>query len=466
LVQNASIVGRTKALSLFYLLTLPRKLGSEVVKIVCGEQPLSDTWLGKVLPTTFTVHKSLLRHHSRFFREKLQMSFDKEILAHALVEIEFEQAENSINGEKSTYFSYEDAPAGYIPSWLTSFEGYQRQAQERSPPAAMSPAAMAEKQIEETVELLDEQKHKFGVFVHWLYTQELVLDDEGFPENPEAVCAQIYGLAERLDVPALRQQCYNRLRKYYTENDELPGEEVVEVIIKECRSTSLLRKYMVASIAHEVIMSGSQSKEFCDPILALDKDFAAEVAMEIMDRLRCNDRSKDPNEEEKFEGDDSDSDVNSSEDIGSDMAYDSDGYMSISDGEDVDSLYGDGRDKTAVAVDGSNSDSSLSTPGSTPSGDSDANEDSDPDEDSDANEDSDLDASMPASGAPTTSERATKVKTEAGSSADRTLMDANANKRKRPSSAHSDGGKNRAKRHGRHAENEIEILDLTAFTSD
>jgi hypothetical protein len=357
---------------------------------------------------------------------------DSEVVADALMEIEE-------FGNK--YLSYEDAPAGYVPSWVSFVEEYRRQARESTPSAETEQVSVGEQQSEEIIQLPGELKSDFVAFTHWLYTQQVDLDDFKPHGYNEIMCARMYSLAERLDIPALRMQCYEALHRHYGENNTMPEPKVVEVIIKNCQATSLLRRYMVATIAHEIIGSGSESKESCDPILALDKDFAAEVALEIMDRLRSDGSSKDPNEEEKFDVDDSDSDISSSIDVGSDIDYDSDGYMTISEGEEEESAIGDITERSPAVVEAPQSSSELSLL------------------------DSDQDAFLSGSGTSKTNGSFPRVKIEAESRTDRVLLDINANKRKRASNSFGDDENPRSKRPDTQMADDVNFVDLTQWAN-
>jgi hypothetical protein len=417
-------------------------MGPDVVKIVCGgrivpesrhtHDVLESGFFSDHVSSTFTVHKQLLCRYSRYFREKLYGSLDNEVVADALMEIEE-------SGNK--YLSYEDAPAGYVPSWVSFVEEYRRQARESTPPAETEQVYMGVQQSEEIIELPGELKSDFVTFTHWLYTQQVDLDDFKPHEYNEIMCARMYSLAERLDIPALRMQCYEALHKHYGENNTMPEPNVVEVIIKNCQATSLLRRYMVATIAHEVIDSGSESKEFCDPILALDKDFAAEVALEIMDRLRSDGSSKDPNEEDKFDVDDSDSDISSSIDVGSDIDYDSDGYMTISEGEEEESAISDIPERGPAVVEAPQSSSKLSSL------------------------DSDQDGILITSGPLETNESLPRVKIEAEPHTDRLLLDINANKRKRANNSFGNDENPRSKRPDTRMVDDVDFVDLTQWAN-
>jgi hypothetical protein len=126
------------------------------------------------------------------------------------------------------------------------------------------------------------------------------------------------------------------------------------------------------------------------------------------------------------------------------MTYDSDEDMTISESEDVDSLGRDKPEKESTATEGS--------------------------EDGPAPPINVVGLDEAASGQifdeSRTNEDAAPVKTEVGSAAAGGLRDGIANRRKRPRSEYGDVGNPRAKRPGKHAGNEIEILDLTEVNSD
>lgn len=417
-------------------------MGSDVVKIACGEPALpgprrspdvtQSGYFSSHISSTFTVHKSILCRYSRYFREKLYGLLETEVVLDALMDIE---------EHEEKYLSYEDAPAGYVPSWVTFVEAYRRQAREPSLPAETEPPSAGAQGAEEIIALPGELKFDFAIFVHWLYTLQVVQDNFRSAGDNEVVCARMYSLAERLDVPALRQQCYEALHKYYRETNTVPDANVVEVILKNCQATSLLRKYVVATIAHKVINSGSKSKESCDPILALDKDFAAEVALEIMDRLRADGSSKNPNEERKFDVDDSDSDISSSGDVGSNIDYDSDEYMTISEGEEEESVIGDASERHPATVEAPQSSSEFSSL------------------------DLEQDASLPAPAPPRTHESLPRVKIEADSGAGHVLLDVNANKRKRASHPFGDDENPGTKRPEIHVAEDVDFVDLTQWAN-
>ncbi len=399
------------------------------------------------IPPTFTIHQDLLCRYSRFFRQRMHQDLGSEIVADCLMRIECSDARAAIAGRESDYVSCKDAPSGYLPSWVGLAEDYRRRARESSPLDALDQAVTGDSQAEEIVSLENESKDLFAIFVHWVYTQTLVLDDVSAAEDQEILCARLYGLAERLDVPALRQQCYSRLYKYYGENNTMPELEVLEVIIKECSLTSLLRKYMVAVIAHEIITHGHDSKEYCDPILALDKTFAAEVALDIMDRLRSDEDSADPNSGDRYEVDDSDSDVGSSVDIGPDIDYDTDGYMSILDGEEEEeeeeeeSVIGDTPEGKQAVVEAPQSASKLSLVNP------------------------DRDAGVPVPGSSTATEGLPQVKIEGGNSAGGALLDVNSNKRKRASQSFGKDENSRTKRPETQTTDDVDFVDLTEWAN-
>jgi hypothetical protein len=357
---------------------------------------------------------------------------EQEVVAEALLDIEKIEKWNN---------THDAAPPGYVPSWVALIEEYRKESREPTPPAEMEQLLVAEQLSEEVIQLPGECREDFVIFVHWLYTQQVDLEELEPHVYNEIMCARMYSLAERLDIPALRMQCYDALHKYYTENNTMPEPEVIEVILKKCQTTSLLRKYMIATIAHEVIDSGSESKETCDPILALDKDFAAEVALEIMNRLRSDKSSKDPNEEVQFNVDDSDSDISSSIDIGSDIAYDSDGYMTISEGEEEESVIGDAPETHKAVVETPRSSSELSSM------------------------DSDANIVLTAVHPSKTNQSLPSIKVEDDTHADRVLLDINANKRKRANNSFGDDENSRTKRPVTQMADNVDFIDLTEWAN-
>lgn len=271
---------------------------------------------------TYVVHKMLLCRYSRYFNEELGRPWDTLAIAESIWEIER-------SGDK--YLSYEAAPAGYIPSWVTLIENCRKEDEDQ-----ISSAGQRET-TETVITLPEEYPHFFGVFIHWLYTQNLAVEDEPWcrPLIVEQTLVYIYGLAERLDVPQLRRQCYSELRDKYSDMSTLPDTTFMETVIEQCSDASLLRKYMIGMVAYNMI-SGS-SKEICNDILALDENFSRQVAQEIVNRLLSDEGSKDPSTEDKFNVDDSDSDVDWSSDDDSDGNCDSDDNMS--DADERDSIF-------------------------------------------------------------------------------------------------------------------------------
>ena len=112
----------------------------------------------------------------------------------------------------------------------------------------------------------------------------------------------------------------------------LPDSEIVGTVLNDCSARSMLRKYFVALFAHAVI--SKIIKDSDDAVLDIYPEFAGEVALETMLRLRAGGESESPCKNEQNDVDDSDSDAESFTD-GSET--DSDCVMDISDDESVDS---------------------------------------------------------------------------------------------------------------------------------
>jgi hypothetical protein len=163
-----------------------------------------------------------------------------------------------------------------------------------------------------------------------VHPRAVIVCEERELKLEEIMAVKMHLLAERFDVPGLRRACYQRIRGYYQNNNTLPSTCAMEVVIRQCSQSTLLWKYLVSTIAHAII--SGPDKRVCDGILDIDKDFAAQVAIETMNRIRCSNGSIDPDEQECYEDDDSDSDIPSSIND-TDIEDDSDGDMTLSNSE-------------------------------------------------------------------------------------------------------------------------------------
>lgn len=232
----------------------------------------------------------------------------------------------------------EEPPAGYIlPSAVLAEELRAAAADETGH------GNVKATRTEEVYELLDEQAYIFNMFVHWLYTQQLPpFEAKDFFES---TLAKIYGLAERLDVPLLRRQCYEEIYQRYRYNEHLPTTTTAQVVVEQTSKTSMLRKYVVGLFAHAVI--NKLKREAVNEVLDSCPDFAREVSADVLSRLR-DDVNMDPREDLDYATDDSDSDYATSweedSELEPDWEHDSAGYMSLSEAEDNDSPT-DGEDE-------------------------------------------------------------------------------------------------------------------------
>jgi hypothetical protein len=104
---------------------------------------------------------------------------------------------------------------------------------------------------EEVYELLDEQACTIKIFVHCLHTQQLLpFKAKDVFEN---TLAEIYVLAERLDVPLLRQQCHEKILQSYQDKKNLPTATAAQAVVEQTSGTSTLRKYFAGLFADAVI---------------------------------------------------------------------------------------------------------------------------------------------------------------------------------------------------------------------
>jgi hypothetical protein len=202
-------------------------------------------------------------------------------------------------------FDRSEVPAEYVPSFATVLS----QCPQDTPPGMRQDPS--DPQSEEVIELPNERSRIFNVFIHWLYTGQLPSNVRGFSM---ANLVEVYALAERLQVPLLRRQCYRKIYEFYQTNDSVPEPAEARIVMDSCLETSLLRKFYVSKAAYAVIKNGKEQEEAINNLLDPHPDFAREVSGEIMSRLRADDVGFNPIMDSDYESDDSDSDFESSED--------------------------------------------------------------------------------------------------------------------------------------------------------
>jgi hypothetical protein len=260
---------------------------------------------------------------------------DREILSEIVMDLEKHQI---FPGG----FDRSDAPAEYMPSFATVLS----QCPQDAAPGTEQDSSGAPS--EEVIELLGEPSRIFSVFIHWLYTQELPSETRGFSVESTASLAAVYALAERLQVPLLRRQCYRKIYELYQTYNSVPEPAEARIVMNINLETSLLRKFYVGKAAHAVIKNLKEQKEAISDVLDTHPDFAREVSDEIMSRLRADEKSINPIKDSAYETDDSDSDFESSEDGHEEEGDegeedlrsepDSVDWIGVSEDEDLDSL--------------------------------------------------------------------------------------------------------------------------------
>lgn len=245
-----------------------------------------------------------------------------------------------------------DVPPGYIPSWFLVATNYREKALNSEPEETLPEEVKAVSEVFQ----LDEYPDILAVFVHWLYTQKLVLDDRG-PKRPKIMrCVLVYALAERFDVPLLRRECYNFIREEYQSTSIFPDLELMQTIIQECSATCTLRKYFVTQFGHGLV---NQELGREDTVLDRCPEFAAQVASEVVLQLRREKKRRGAFLDVSLKADESDSEYDNKSDVDasnysssefedadiltyvsadSESEFDSECLMDLSDDEDIDSL--------------------------------------------------------------------------------------------------------------------------------
>ena len=211
-------------------------------------------------------------------------------------------------------------PDGYIATWMSFLRRYRQEAQ-----APSTDTLETVPDQDTSVELPDEDFRIFRLFVHWLYTGEIVTICANLSQ--QCIYASLYGLAERLDVPDLRHECYSKLRELYQSGNSLPDGELLAVAIEKCSSECVLRSFLVQLFAHAVITKSTT--DTARKHLDIYPVFYDEVAREIMRRLLAHEESQHPHQIETLNSDDSDSDYEvDAESADHDSDSESDSYIS------------------------------------------------------------------------------------------------------------------------------------------
>ena len=224
---------------------------------------------------------------------------DKEMLAETLL------AENKYHEIYGTDWQ-EYAPPGYVPSWITWGERLWTEAESQN-----NELSIDSSRLDDIISLPTERPEVFSIFIQWLYTQKLVVDNLSSISREHA-CVVVYALSERLDIPLLRHECYHEIRESYNNILKLPDTKTVATAMSDCSAGSMLRRYFIALFAHAVM--SQVVNESKNTVLDDCPQFATEVAHEIMSCLRAGEENKPPYENGSFDVDDSDSDFESDTD--------------------------------------------------------------------------------------------------------------------------------------------------------
>ena len=232
--------------------------------------------------------------------------------------------------EGNSLLEHEEVPSGYVPSWMAFLEQYRKEAQE-----PLEDTLDKGPDLETSVELPEEHPRIFRLFVHWLYTGRLVTTDVGL--SKPCIYASLYGLAERLDVPELRHKCYSEFQETYHSDSDLPGDDLVGIVVNECSSKCALRIYLVQLFAHAIIKKSTTDTD--NARLQNYPSFYDDIARKITQRLLAHEESRHPYEIKKSDESDYEVDTESVTPTSEgDSDFEMDHVMEISDDEEDDSF--------------------------------------------------------------------------------------------------------------------------------
>ncbi|KAH7382020.1 hypothetical protein BKA64DRAFT_713263 [Cadophora sp. MPI-SDFR-AT-0126] len=139
----------------------------------------------------------------------------------------------------------------------------------------------AEAESQEVV-LYEVQPPVFGMFVNWLYTQEIVMED-GEPPNVHGL-VHLWLLADRILVPSLQNQVINLIERTRQQkgNDRLPS-ELFPYIYKYTTAESALRLYLIRVCSAPYLAQIKNTKNYPHQLLV-------DIINAIRDRSTGKDR--------------------------------------------------------------------------------------------------------------------------------------------------------------------------------
>ncbi|MCJ1354510.1 MAG: rRNA-processing protein bfr2 [Icmadophila ericetorum] len=324
--------------------SLPEYFGQETIKIVTRKSQ-DKTKLRTRYPNIFVIHQRLLCLQSRFFNTKLDRYLERKALADVITQVEATKEENVLldSRECNPLLQEKGVPLGYVPSWVEYARSYRKSA-ELEPEQALVEGPQADN----TIVLPDEDPRVFALFVHWLYAQDLKTDSEDIKLDSDHVCILLYALAERLDVPRLRQACYSELRESYR-SSKLPTQEVIGALVEQCSLGSKLRAYFVRLFTHAVVSQTIDERG--NAMIDEYFEFSNDVARKVLECLRLHLANFIPYKIEDLDNDESDYDLDDLSDdrwTESGSEVDSHCMMSISNDGETDSLFTEAIEETEV----------------------------------------------------------------------------------------------------------------------
>ncbi|KAH7333112.1 hypothetical protein BKA65DRAFT_40143 [Rhexocercosporidium sp. MPI-PUGE-AT-0058] len=118
------------------------------------------------------------------------------------------------------------------------------------------------------VQLYEVMPETFGIFVNWLYTQEIMSEDGEAPDIRSLV--HLWLLADRILVPSLQNQAIDLIEQTRQQkgNDRLPS-ELFPIIYENTNADSALRLYVVRVCSAPYLAQIKNAKNY-PPQLLLD----------------------------------------------------------------------------------------------------------------------------------------------------------------------------------------------------
>lgn len=146
---------------------------------------------------------------------------------------------------------------------------------------------------DQTVSLLEEDLDTFEKFVQWVYTKSFTLASADAPEEMETrylALARLFVLADKLQVPALRNKTIFIMYQTFDSAKWLPNTTVLNYVYNATQAKCGLRRLLVAVYVWQINHEWYDRDGCVDDLLKL-REFSAELAIAFAHKISHPERS-------------------------------------------------------------------------------------------------------------------------------------------------------------------------------